>query len=75
MAQAITTQRTAANLRAELARRKLTYRQVAADLGLTTSSVARRMSGATPLDVDELAKFAEYLGVPVTALLDETGAA
>lgn len=64
--------RTVANtIRAELARRSLTQADLATALGVTQPSVSRRMSGQTPFTVDEVAKAAALLGLPVTALVED----
>jgi transcriptional regulator with XRE-family HTH domain len=68
-------ERVASNIRAEMARRKRTHAQLAAALGITRSSMHRRMTGELPLDVDELHKVAAFLGVPVATLLGEGVAA
>jgi transcriptional regulator with XRE-family HTH domain len=69
------TERTAANVRAEIARRSLTGRRVARDLGWSTSSLHRRLNGTQPFDIAELARLADYLGVSITALIGETAGA
>lgn len=38
-------------------------------LGLTQGAVSKRMSGTVALDVDELGKIADFLGVPATTLI------
>lgn len=58
-----------ANIRAEMARRGLTGKDMADAIGCSPMSFSRRMSGATPLRVDELQAIADALGLPVTALL------
>lgn len=59
----------AANVRAELARRRLRQADVAAALGMTTSALSRRLTGETPFDVDELEALAAHLELPITGLL------
>lgn len=68
---------TAGAVRAELARRRITGRKLAADLGWSKTTTARRLNGEYPLTVDELVAVAHYLDLPVTALLpaDARGAA
>lgn len=65
------TERVASNIRAEMARRKRTQAQLAGALGLTRSSMHRRMTGEQALNVDELHVIASFLGVSVATLLGE----
>jgi transcriptional regulator with XRE-family HTH domain len=64
---------TASNLRAEMARQNRKKRELAALLGISPAAVTRRISGETPLDVNELLAIAEWLDVPVTELLPGRG--
>lgn len=64
-----------ANIRAELARRGLSQRTLTGVLNISPTGVSKRLAGKTPLDVDELNKIAEYLGIPITALIDGQDAA
>lgn len=57
------------NLAAEIARRRLTGRKLAIALGLGQMYVARRVSGQTALDVNDLALFSDYLGIDPSVLL------
>lgn len=50
-------------LRAEMARQKKSSVDLASLLGCSQSSAARRMSGETPLDLDDIAAIARWLGV------------
>lgn len=61
----------AAQVRAEVARVKLSGRAIASALGVDPSYVSRRMTGHTPFTPDELAMIAMLLHVPVSALLPE----
>ena len=61
----------AANIRAELARQKKTQAQLADVWGINAASVSKRMSGAVPVDVDEVHKAAVWLGVPVARLIED----
>ena len=63
--------RVAANVRAEMARQRKRQADLGEVLGLTQGAVSKRMSGAVALDVDELARIAEFLGVPVDALITD----
>ena len=64
-----------ANTRAEMARRGISQTQVAERLGISQSAVSSRLLGRTPFDVNELVAVAEFLGVPVSALLGEKASA
>ena len=68
-------ERTAGAVRAELARRRITGRQLARDLGWPHTNLNRRLTGETPFRVDELHTIANHLGVPVATLLTEDVAA
>jgi len=59
----------AATVRAEAARTKTSQAQLAELLGVSQAAVSRRLSGATPFELDELPPVAELLGVPVAALI------
>ena len=58
-------------IRAELARARISYTQVADRLGVTRQAMTRRMSGDTPFRVDEIATIASMCGVTVGALVDD----
>lgn len=62
-------ERTAAAVRAELGRQRITGRGLARELGWAFNTTSRRLSGQYPFDVDELAQVARYLGVPITTLI------
>ena len=68
MTQTITEQ-VAANVRVELARRRLGQVAVARTLGLSQAAVSRRLNGSVPLDVNELALIADLLGLTASDLL------
>lgn len=57
----------AEEVRALLARRRLTARAAARDLGWSAMYLSRRMTGAAPFTVDDLAALSELLDVPVTS--------
>lgn len=61
----------AGEVRAEMARQKKTGRELGDVLGLTAMSASRRLSGQTSIDLDELSKIADWLGVPVHAFFPE----
>lgn len=56
----------AEEVRALLARRRLSARAAARLLGWTPNYLSRRMTGVAPFDVDDLAALAKLLSVPVT---------
>lgn len=55
-------------VRAELARQRKTQAELASTLGITSATAARRLSGASPFDVSELATVANWLGIPLSRL-------
>lgn len=57
------TERVAAEVRAELARRKLSRRDLESILGLSQPSVARRVNGDTPFNLAELEQICEWLSI------------
>ena len=58
------------NIRAEMARRRLTQNDVAQLLGLPQASVSKRLTGVTPLEVHELLAIAGLLDIPPAQLLE-----
>ena len=56
-------------IKAGLARIARTQKDLAKQLGIARTGVYRRFNGTVPFTVDELAKTAELLNVPLTALL------
>lgn len=68
-------ERTAAAIRAELARRKITRKKLGDALGWPRTTTWRRLNGGSPLDLDQLTAIAAYLDVPVSALLSDRDAA
>ena len=67
-----------ANIRAEMARRGVSQVALCArldHLGLSQSQLSKRLSGAVPLDVNEVAAIAEALAVDLSILLPTVGAA
>lgn len=70
---ALTTHELAAgNVRAAMARRRLTTRQVADWLGLGPAVTASRLSGKVPFRIDELGILAEAMGIPVASFLEDS---
>ena len=62
-------ERTAGAVRAELARRRISGRELAQGLDWSVGKTWRRLSGEHPLDIDELDAIARYLAVPVASLI------
>lgn len=66
---------TASAIRAELGRQNKSRADLARALGATDMWVSRRLTGQTPLSVDDVADIARTLGVPLSALIgDDTKA-
>jgi len=63
--------RVAANVRAEIARRGLRQPAIAEACGLSQTGLSKRLNGHVPWGVNELAKAADALGVPVAVLLEQ----
>lgn len=63
------TEATGANVRAEMARRKVSQTAVAAHLGLSQTAISHRLNGRVAFNINELHSIAELLGVPLTDLL------
>lgn len=61
--------RVAAEIRSLLARHRIPQTDVADTLDMSQASVSRRLTGETPLDVNELQAIASRIGVPITDLL------
>lgn len=61
----------AANVRAEMARRKISQRALAEKAGISQPQIYRRLRGELAFDVDELGAIANALGIDVRALLPE----
>lgn len=64
-------ERVAATVRAEMARNRVSQTALAETLGLSQAAVSRRLLGAVPFDVDELAQVAELLNVTAASLIGE----
>ena len=60
---------TAGAVRAELARKRTTGRQMAKALGWSSSTTHRRLQGIYPFTLTELVAVADYLDIPLTTLL------
>lgn len=61
----------AGNLRAEMARQKLGGVDLAALLKCSQQSASRRVTGVQAIDLDELPRIAEWLGVSVFDLVTD----
>jgi transcriptional regulator with XRE-family HTH domain len=59
----------AAEVRAELARQKVTGKTLAAHLHVSHAYVSRRLTGAAPFDVDDLEQICQLLNVAPTRFL------
>jgi transcriptional regulator with XRE-family HTH domain len=60
------TDRIAAEVRAEMARRRVNQREVGEILGLPQSQVSRRLRGVIAFNTDELGRLADAWSVPVS---------
>jgi transcriptional regulator with XRE-family HTH domain len=63
--------RTAEEIRVLLARRRISAAELARRTGMKQSTLARRMTGETAFDLDDLELIADVLGVTVTELLPQ----
>lgn len=59
----------AGEVRAELARQKKSWRQLAEGVGINRESVRESVRGDRPFRIEELTAIAAWLGVPVTQFL------
>jgi transcriptional regulator with XRE-family HTH domain len=57
----------AAEVRAEMGRRRISGAELARAIDEPQASLQRRLSGRYPFDVDLLAHIAAYFGVPITS--------
>lgn len=64
-------ERVAAEVRAELARQKVTQREVGEFLDLVQPAVQLRLAGKRPFRVEELITLADKLGVPVARFIPD----
>ncbi|MGW4097097.1 helix-turn-helix domain-containing protein [Mycobacterium sp. NPDC004974] len=63
-----------ANVRAEMARRGISQTLVGDRLSLSQPAISARLRGQTPFDLNELVAIAEFLEVPVAALIGDKAA-
>jgi transcriptional regulator with XRE-family HTH domain len=63
------TRRTAAQIRALMAARRLTGRDLGAVLELSPAAISRRLYGDGSFSLDEVEVTAEWLGVPLTDII------
>lgn len=63
------TLRVAAEVRAEVARQRLTHKRLAELLGLSQPQITKRLNGVIAMNTTELDRIADALGVPVERLL------
>ncbi|AEA27874.1 hypothetical protein Psed_5747 [Pseudonocardia dioxanivorans CB1190] len=77
MHETVTAASVAANVRAELARAGLSARQLAEALGENRGWAHRRLSlrDPKPFEIDELARVATHLQVPLSRLIEPVDAA
>jgi transcriptional regulator with XRE-family HTH domain len=66
-----TDEKVAANVRAEMGRKKCNQVVLADRIGMTQQALSRRLAGQTPFTVDELSRVAAALDVLVTTLIDD----
>lgn len=64
----------AAEVRAELARQKISGRELARRIDRNQVWVARRLNGEVPITADELREFAFILGKPIAQFYGEAAA-
>lgn len=61
------TDNVAAEVRAEMARRRVNQREVGEILGIPQSQVSRRLRGVIAFNTDELGRLADAWGIPLSA--------
>jgi transcriptional regulator with XRE-family HTH domain len=62
-------ERVAEEIRAALARRRMSGRQLAAALGVSQTWMSTRLNGVTPIDLNDLERIAGVINVEVSDLL------
>ncbi|KQW07617.1 hypothetical protein ASC66_01055 [Leifsonia sp. Root4] len=58
---------------AEIARQRISKRELAKAAGISPDSLRARLKGHRPFYVDELVALCHALGVPVSVMLDKAG--
>jgi transcriptional regulator with XRE-family HTH domain len=69
------TSRVAAEVRAEMARQKRSGAELGRQLGLSYTTVSKRINGEVPFDIEELEATAAWLGATPVDLLTRAEAA
>jgi transcriptional regulator with XRE-family HTH domain len=64
-----TSELTAGAVRAELARHRISGRELGRAIGWSLGTTSRRLNGRSPITVDELSRIAGFIGVPLSDLL------
>lgn len=64
-----------ANVRGEMARRGVTQASLSIAIGLSQPAISKRLRGETPFDINELARIAVFLNVPLARLTEGVAAA
>ena len=62
-------ERVAEEIRALLARRRMSGRQLAAALGVSQTWMSSRLSGSTPIDLNDLERIAQVLSIDASNLM------
>lgn len=62
----------ARNVRAELARRKISQQTIAAALGKSQAWIYRRLSDKVSFTIDELDQIAQCIDAPLSKLIEDT---
>lgn len=65
----------AAEIRGHMARKQRTGVELARYLGITQTTLSRRLTGRTAFDLDEIALVAEWLELPISVLVTPADAA
>jgi transcriptional regulator with XRE-family HTH domain len=65
-------ERVAGEIRAELARQNKSKTDLAAHIGISTDTLRRRLDGVRPFFFEEIISTADFLGVPVSTLLERS---
>jgi predicted transcriptional regulator len=65
----------AAEVRAEMARQRLSQGRIAAQMGVSQAAVSRRIIGEVPFDLQDLSKVADILKVSTVELIERAARA